>query len=309
MGLFFIGFQMPIITEFGDGVQTVFQLPNHNRNATATVGGVTTALLSQAAGSVTFAVAPASGALVAINYNSPSVNMRTPTILSGGGLPVGIPSSGSIGNNGALTLTTALALVYSTGIYLYFPTGAIFSGSTAGLYFCIMSSTTVGTVYNNTYTTGQVIAPLSPTAFVTTGPGAYSQVLTAVTCKTTVLPAGTMGISGGLHSTFRFQFSNSATSKTMSLLLGATPIWAGTRTTTTMCSLPVHVVNRGVANRQVEITNSFNGSSGYAGATTGSPSVFSADTATDLGVSYVGQLTSALDYIILEAEQTEVLPG
>src|ERR1700693_852831 len=90
-------------------------------------------------------------------------------------IPMILPSSGTIGNNGALSALTALPTIYANA-YLYFPAGAIVAGSLAGLYYCIMSSTTAGTIYNNTYDTTLGVMPTipaNPVPFVTPGPGAY----------------------------------------------------------------------------------------------------------------------------------------
>ena len=108
-------------------------------------------------------------------------------------VPVFVPSSGIMANNGAITLTTALDTTYAN-CYLYLPANAIEAGSAAGLYFAQMSSTTVGTVYNNTYTSGKHAIPSSPTAFVTTGPGAYTQTTGSdITLLLTTLSGGAIG--------------------------------------------------------------------------------------------------------------------
>ena len=62
-----------------------------------------------------------------------------------GAVPIGIPPNGTIGNNGALTLGTALDRVYPA-IYLRFPSGALYTGSPATLYYTVCSTTTVCTV-------------------------------------------------------------------------------------------------------------------------------------------------------------------
>ena len=72
------------------------------------------------------------------------------------------------------TLSRPFFTVYSD-IYFYFPTNAIYAGSSAGWYYSVMSSTTTGTIYNNVYTTGDLSVPVSPTPFVTTGPGEFVQ--------------------------------------------------------------------------------------------------------------------------------------
>lgn len=139
-------------------------------------------------------------------------------------LPVFRPSGGSIGNNGALTLTTALSRTYSGGIYLYFPANAIYAGSAAGIYYTVMSSTTAGTIYNNTYTGGIPTAPASPTAFVTTGPGAYTQTTSAVTLVSYTLPGGFAGERGIARLFAQTLCNNSAGTKSMTILMGSSTI-------------------------------------------------------------------------------------
>lgn len=89
-------------------------------------------------------------------------------------VPFIYPSSGSMADNGALTLTTALPTTYPHA-FVRLPADAISAGSAAGWYYTVFSSTTAATVYNNAYTSGSPAVPASPTAFVTTGPGAYTQ--------------------------------------------------------------------------------------------------------------------------------------
>lgn len=79
--------------------------------------------------------------------------------------PSGSVTGGAIGN---LLLGTVLPAVFSGGLWLYFPAGAI-SGGVAGLYWVVMTSATVGTVY---VTKGGVVA---------VGGGAYTGVTDEVT--------------------------------------------------------------------------------------------------------------------------------
>jgi hypothetical protein len=109
-------------------------------------------------------------------------------------IPVITGSSGSIGNNGALTGFTATpARLFAEGAYVYYPANAIAAGVAAGFYWTVFSSTTAGTIYNSTYTTGVPVAG-TLTAFATTGPGAYTGSTTeqGVTITLPALPAGTV---------------------------------------------------------------------------------------------------------------------
>ena len=109
---------------------------------------------------------------------------------------IGFPSSGSIGNNGALTGLSTFGTEYTSGYsaYLYFPLNAIAAGVAAGFYWTVLSSATTGTIYNNTYTTGDCIPPASPVAFSTTGPGAYTAPTGSnITTLNVVVPGNTIG--------------------------------------------------------------------------------------------------------------------
>jgi hypothetical protein len=141
-------------------------------------------------------------------------------------LEVVMPSSGSIGNNGALTLTTALQNTLSDGCWMTFPVGAIAAGipAAAGMkYWVAMSSTTVGVIYNNTYTPGTNLPtpPTTPTAFVTTGPGAFTQVTgTDVTAYSVTIPANTLGPNGSIDIELWGRANNSAGTKAIRCFLG-----------------------------------------------------------------------------------------
>jgi hypothetical protein len=79
---------------------------------------------------------------------------------------------------------------------MFFPANAIEAGSPSGLYYVVMSSTTTGIIYNNTYTSGDPSdsVPIIPTNFITTGPGAYSQTIA------TDIPLITYTVLGGTLS-------------------------------------------------------------------------------------------------------------
>lgn len=130
------------------------------------------------------------------------------------------PSGGSFGNNGALTLTVALDRVYAR-CFMYFPAGAIHGASLAGWYWTIMSSTTVGVVYNNTYTSGYPAGPAVVSGFTVTGPGAYTATTNADTPGPTItLPGNALGIQGSLVSRLTITAANSANTKTAQVLVG-----------------------------------------------------------------------------------------
>jgi hypothetical protein len=228
---------------------------------------------------------------------------NSPIILSQSGVPVGIPSSGSIGNNGALTLTTALPTTYAS-IYLYFPANAISSGSAAGLYYCGMSSTTVGTIYNNQYTGGDVTVPANPTAFVTTGPGAYTQSTSGVTCISITVPGGLMGPRGRLRITEKATYPSNANAKNFQALFGGTNAsFLGMTSATTNLRQQIEIENRGVQNSQV--------SSNWLSISAGASAFLylAKDTSVDQVIALVAQLAVATDFAIYESYSVEALPS
>jgi len=129
------------------------------------------------------------------------------------GVPFVLVSSGTMGNNGALSGITAVSNTYPNA-YVYLPANAISTGSTAGWYYAVFSSTTAATIYNNTYTSGVPSIPASPTAFVTTGPGAYTQTTSAVTALNYTVAAGTISnINAQLNVNVYCSNNNTANTK------------------------------------------------------------------------------------------------
>jgi hypothetical protein len=86
--------------------------------------------------------------------------------------------------------------------YSYFPAGALSTGSAAGWYWTNWSASTVGQAYNNTYTPGTSGTPTvvgSPTAFVSTGPGAFTQTSGSyIQGPTGPYTGNTMGLNGSI---------------------------------------------------------------------------------------------------------------
>jgi hypothetical protein len=221
------------------------------------------------------------------------------------GIPFGIPSSGSIGNNGALTLTTAFPRTFSNGIYLYFPYGAISSGSAAGLYWTVMSSATAGTIYNNVYTPSATTVPsavTSPTAFSTTGPGAYTQTTGANISLASFTVAGNlMGQRGELSISSGWDTSATSYSKTYGVM------WAGTvqglisNTSTNGGNYLLAVKNQESATQQYINFASSGFGSGIL------PVWQTANTAAAQTVVQVAKLaSSAADYVVLETWEIQL---
>ena len=221
--------------------------------------------------------------------------------LGEGGPPIIVPSSGSMGNNGAITLTTALGSTYAS-CYLVLPANAISSGSVAGVYYSVMSSSTAGTVYNNLYTSGTPIIPASPTAFSTTGPGAYTQTTGSKTLISATLPANAMGVNGRVEGENAYSVNNSATAKILTVDIGGSNFAYDSLTTQSYPFTGAYrLQNTGSALSQIgfypiygNVYDAFR---------------LSANTATSQTLHIVGQLNASTDYIVLESFSIKVYPN
>lgn len=186
--------------------------------------------------------------------------MAMPYILSQWGLPVIIPPTSTIGSNGAITLGGSVALPtgFSGSCYLVLPVNAIFSGSAAGSYYTVMSSTTVGQVYNNLQAAiGVPTIPGIPVAFSGTTGTTFTQVTTELTLVSIFMPSGTMDANSALDYDakvlrpnngntipLKLYFASSAggTTNGMGTTQAANTAWYGAHRT---------IQNEGVRNKQI----------------------------------------------------------
>ena len=219
------------------------------------------------------------------------------------GVPVILPSGGTIGNNGALSGITALPTTYSTGCFMYFPASAIFAGSLNGLYYVVMSSSTAGTIYNNTYVSGQPEIPASPTPFVTTGPGAYVQASSQIDLITFPVPANAMGKNGRLIIRGRASSNNNANSKSPRVAFGAMQLVNNSTASQLGGEFYGQVQNRGVTNAQVAPAGSFN----TMGLTTNAASRGTEDTTAVVNVVFGCTVPTAGDYVMWECAAVECI--
>lgn len=232
-----------------------------------------------------------------------------PQILAQSGVPIGIAPSGTMGANGAVTLGTALNVTYSGGLWLYLPAGAAYAGSIAGFYWTVMSSTTVGTVYGDTYTPGtnSPNIPASPTPIVDAGPGAFTGLTTEITAVSVLLPGGSLGKNGQLVVETYTQSTNSAGNKISTTKLGGVSLESRYNTTDTSPSQRITYMNRGSEARQTK---------NRAASTIGfmPPGVAAVDTTVDTSVDQtltftLQKPTAATDWQILAAYHVEVRPS
>ena len=199
-----------------------------------------------------------------------------PAIIAQSNVPSCIAPSGTMGANGAVTLGTALTGTYSSGIYLLFPAGAVFSGSALGFYWTVMSSTTVGTVFNNPMGLIPTI-PATPVPVVDAGPGAFTGSIVAATAFSATVPGGILGANGQLVLNVEFMYNLVAGNKTISKQFGGAALASSVRTTSGgHDGFTDRVKNAGRQDRQFFLSTS-------ESATTGSGAIspFSIDTSQD----------------------------
>lgn len=222
------------------------------------------------------------------------------------GVPVGIAPSGTMAANGAVTLGTALNTTYSSGIWLYFASGAVYAGSSAGFFWTVMSSTTVGTVYDNTYVPGSTSfdIPASPTAISAAGPGAFTGVTTEITALSVTVPGGALGNHGQLHYSCFVGGPNNANNKADVIRFDGTQAGGiGTFINNLGRIERVEIRNMGQPDKQHSTNWVTAGSGGTSGI------FLSVDTASDAAFTQTLQLSVATDYLILQGAHILLLPS
>lgn len=179
-------------------------------------------------------------------------SIGVPYILCKSSVPFIHVSTGSIGNNGALTGVTALPTTYSGGAYVYYPANSIAAGVGAGWYWSVFSSTTAATIFNSTYTSGCPTVGTA-TAFATTGPGAFTGDTTERAGPTITVPGGAQGLNGSLRVFSFWQTTNNANVKTGRVRIGGaagTECYAASQASGVGFPVMTQVWNRGAANKQ-----------------------------------------------------------
>jgi len=201
------------------------------------------------------------------------------TTTATGTLGATLSSVGPYANN-LWYLATPLDKVYAA-CYMYFPALAIHSTSVAGWYFTVMSSTTVGTVQNVPYTSGQPTVPLSYGGFTVTGPGAFVQTSNAdIQALAVTIPGGALGKVGGIETRLSVVAAASTNTKTARAFYGT----AQMQTTTvisgqTFANAKGGITNIGVATAQKQTFQ--DQASGFTNGATYTPLVFTQDSTLD----------------------------
>jgi len=222
-------------------------------------------------------MSPAAGVWEQVSGTAGSIASTTKPLKGGGsgnavaatvGVDVGAPSvlcigvgifimqAGTVGSNGALTITgTAFIAGFTSGFWGYFPANSLTGSNAAGFYWVVMSSTTAGIVYNTTYTPGTTSAtvPASPVAFSGTTGAAYTNTIsTQIIAAQVSLGTNQVGPNGYIRSRIICLANTGSTAHNVRYLLNATnvgqPALNGTNVSYTAI---VTIQNRGVVNQQI----------------------------------------------------------
>ena len=247
----------------------------------------------------------------AIAYGPGGASGVTPLNIAKSGIPFINISSGTMGNNGALSGVTALPLTYSNGAYIWLPAGAIAAGVPAApaWYWCVFSSTTAGTVYNSTYTSGVPVVGTN-TAFATTGPGAFTGDTSEAAGPTITIPAGSMGANGMLHAWAYSTQTNSAGTKTFRLRFSGaagTVYYVSNLTTQLSLLMTAGILNRGTESAQIGYTTA--GDSPTISFSTAGAVTSSVNTAAATTLVFSLQKGTATDNKILENFRVDLFYG
>lgn len=222
-----------------------------------------------------------------------------PYILAQSAVPACLAPNGTVATDGTITLGTALPTTYSGGIWLRLPAGAV-SGGSAGMYYAVMSSTTVGQVYTNYHDPASEFIPYIPSS-LTAAVGsnvAYTQTTGAdVTLINAPLTAAIDNVT--LRITETIFHSNSAGSKIPRSYIGSDIVFS--QANTTSLSLSFYQMCH-LHNGKVLYRNSAN-----IGGVSGIGPALLPRSSTP-GVLATGQLSSATDYIGYMGYCVEILP-
>ncbi len=247
------------------------------------------------------------GALV-ISDGTDWVPVNGECMLLSTAIPFVMPPNFTMAANGAVTFGKALDFSYAApvsgqgGCWVYFAAGDVHAGSVAGWWYMVMSSTTVGVVYNNRYTSGPTTPPAIPAGLSTASVGARTaDAGTDRVGPTVTLPANAMGRFGRLRSrTVGSASATGAGSRFHKAFLGSYSFQVTTITTSNTYSSAIgEVGNTGYPQTQRGL--SYNDGSGLIGNASYTPSTGSIDTTADTTVSIALRNSSGADWLVLHA--------
>jgi hypothetical protein len=220
--------------------------------------------------------------------------------IMGAGVPVIIPSNGTVATNGTITLSTALPTVYSDA-WVWLPAGAVVGGA-AGLYYAEFSSTTVGQVFAIYANPANYdFAPYDPANVLHVNAvgsnSAYTQTTASdLTLMRETIPANLIGPTGQVVIKLLISTPSNANAKTPKVVFGSTTIHNSAITTSLCTNIDKDLTNRGKLTRQLgtPLTALGHGASATAAV------YASEDTSSDVILTFTGQLAVATDYMVYE---------
>lgn len=221
------------------------------------------------------------------------------------GVPIILTPSGSMGNNGALTIGTALARTYARA-YFWMPAGSVATSvpASAELLYGTCSSTTSCTLFNNTCSTWPCTGTPNTTSFSTTGPGAYTQSTSAQTVLTFQVPANSLGPNGSLYLRGLFSVINNSNTHVATVAFGGTNILAQTVASQNVFGIDRSVTNLGVTNAQLTFvaSGSTSGTLNEVGpiGSANANATLAINTTANQNITVQLQDGTATDYLILE---------
>ena len=232
-------------------------------------------------------------------------------VMSAHAVPFVLPPTGTVGNNGALTLggtgiiSYAGAAGFATKCFMYFALGQLYTSSPPNWYYTEMSSATVGVVYSNVFSAQRFGSPTlpTPTPLVSTGPGAYTGVTTTVVFPSSTIPGKLLGVNGQIRCAFTVDVKNTAGSKTIGAQLGGISTFFSAIASSQAYGFVTTTRNVASRSKQVTLYGGY-GDIGSAGQNTYTTSV---DTTTDKDFALSAVMAVATDYVVVTGYTLEII--
>lgn len=209
----------------------------------------------------------------------------------------GIAPSSTIatGSSGHLTLGTALSRTYSEGLFLYINSPSTTPVLSAQLYWVVMSSASVGTIYSTTWASSSGVGTPTIGSAINFTVGASTTGVTGsdLTCYSTTIKANSLGATGHLDCYAKVSVNSNANGKIARAKLGGTTFLADSNTSRLSSALLGTINNR---------TASVNIGQGGWAQNSSSTSVITGtvDTTADQTLVYTANLATATDYVLFE---------
>lgn len=225
------------------------------------------------------------------------------------GVPLIMAPTTTPGSSGTFTLGTAGPTGFWGGsCYLYTPASAWTSpANTAGWYYGVLTSTTLGTLYTNTYSSGLPFIPGTAAlgAVVPGSAGTWTGVTSAQAGLSFTLPANIMGPNGQIIFEFLLGFHASTNNKTVTIKVGTNTVFSLVEATTGIAAYQGQVIwgNQGNAKAQ------FCQTVGAPGATSNAQTYTTVDTTTNQTVTVNITNSTATDWVSIDSFSAFVVPG